>query len=98
VLFPTHLQVDLKLSPGAIGEIGVAANLVVFLSSVVWGWVADRYGRKVAQILPGLLAVPLAPLYLLTSNFTVIWWVFVIQGAFSSGGFASQAVPSAFAP
>jgi SHS family lactate transporter-like MFS transporter len=77
--------------PGAIGEIGVAANLIVFLSSAVWGWVADRYGRKVAQILPALLAIPLAPLYLLTSNFTLIWWAFVIQGAFGSGGFASQA-------
>jgi len=91
VLFPTHLQVDLKLSPGAIGEIGVAANLIVFLSSAGWGWVADRYGRKVAQILPALIAIPIAPLYLLTSNFTLIWWAFVLQGAFGSGGFASQA-------
>jgi SHS family lactate transporter-like MFS transporter len=91
VLFPTHLQVDLKLSPGAIGEIGVAANLIVFLSSIGWGWVADRYGRKAAQILPALIAIPIAPLYLLTSNFTLIWWAFVIQGAFGSGGFASQA-------
>jgi SHS family lactate transporter-like MFS transporter len=81
----------MKLSPGAIGEIGVAANLVVFLASAGWGWVADRYGRKVAQILPGLLAIPLAPLYLLSSNFTLIWWAFVLQGAFGSGGFASQA-------
>jgi MFS transporter, SHS family, lactate transporter len=91
VLFPTHLQVDLKLPPGAIGEIGVAANLIVFLSSVSWGWVADRYGRKAAQILPALIAIPIAPFYLLTSNFTLIWWAFVIQGAFGSGGFASQA-------
>jgi MFS transporter, SHS family, lactate transporter len=91
VLFPTHLQVDLKLSPGAIGEIGVAANLVVFLSSIGWGWAADRWGRKAAQILPALIAIPIAPLYLMTSNFTLIWWAFVIQGAFGSGGFASQA-------
>jgi SHS family lactate transporter-like MFS transporter len=91
VLFATHLQVDLKMSPGAIGEIGVAANLVVFLASCGWGWVADRYGRKVAQILPALIAIPIAPLYLLTNNFTLIWWAFVIQGAFGSGGFASQA-------
>ena len=37
VLFATHLQVDLKMSPGAIGEIGVAANLVVFLASIALG-------------------------------------------------------------
>ena len=91
VLFPTHLQVDLKLSPGAIGEIGVAANLVVFLASAGWGWVADKYGRRAAQILPALIAIPLAPLYLLTSNFTLIWWAFVLQGAFGAGGFANQA-------
>jgi len=91
VLFVTHLQVDLKLTPAEIGAIGVPANLVVFLASLSWGWVADRFGRKVAQILPGLIAIPLAPLYLLTGNFTLIWWAFVIQGAFGSGGFASQA-------
>jgi SHS family lactate transporter-like MFS transporter len=45
----------------------------------------------VAQILPALIAIPIAPLYLLTSNFTLIWWAFVIQGAFGSNGFASQA-------
>jgi MFS transporter, SHS family, lactate transporter len=91
VLFVTHLQVDLQLTPAQIGVIGVPANLVVFLASLGWGWVADRYGRKIAQILPALIAIPLAPLYLLTSNFTLIWWAFVIQGAFGSGGFASQA-------
>jgi MFS transporter, SHS family, lactate transporter len=91
VLFPTHLQVDLKLSPAAIGTIGVSANLVTFLASLAWGWVADRYGRKPAQILPALIAIPLAPLYLLSSNFTLIWWAFVLQGAFGAGGFANQA-------
>ena len=46
VLFATHLQVDLKMSPGAIGKIGVAANLVVFLASMGWGWVAMNGRRK----------------------------------------------------
>ena len=41
VLFATHLQVDLKMSPGAIGEVGVAANLVTFLASIGWGFVAE---------------------------------------------------------
>ncbi len=52
---------------------------------------ADRYGRKPAQILPTLIAIPLEPLYLLSGNFTLIWWALVIQGAFGSGGFAGQA-------
>lgn len=90
VLFATHLQVDLKLSPGAIGEVGVAANLVTFLSSLAWGWVADRYGRRVAMIIPAMIAIPLAPMYLLSSNFTLIWWGFVLQGAAGSGGMQGQ--------
>jgi MFS transporter, SHS family, lactate transporter len=86
VLFATHLQVDLKLSPGAIGEVGVAANLVTFLASVGWGFVADRYGRRAAMIIPALIAIPLAPVYLLSTDFTLIWWGFVLQGAAAAGG------------
>ncbi len=90
VLFATHLQVDLKLSPGAIGEVGVAANFVAFVASAAWGWVADKIGRKPAMILPALIAIPLAPLYLLTGNFTLIWWGFVLQGVAGSGGMYGQ--------
>ena len=47
VLFATHLQVDLKMSPGAIGEIGVAANLVVFLASLDGvGWRIRSAARR----------------------------------------------------
>jgi SHS family lactate transporter-like MFS transporter len=90
VLFATHLQVDLKMSPGAIGEVGVAANFVVFIASAAWGWVADKVGRRPAMIIPALIAIPLAPIYLLTGNLSMIWWGFVAQGAAGSGGFASQ--------
>jgi MFS transporter, SHS family, lactate transporter len=90
VLFATHLQVDLKMTPGAIGEVGVAANLVTFLSSVAWGWVADKYGRRASMIIPALIAIPLAPMYLLSSNFALIWWGFVLQGAAGSGGMQGQ--------
>ena len=90
VLFATHLQVDLKLSPSAIGQIGVAANLVTFLASVLWGWVADRFGRRAAMIIPALIAIPVAPLYLLSSNFALIWWGYVVQGAAGGGGMQGQ--------
>jgi len=90
VLFATHLQVDLHLSPAAIGEVGVAANLVTFLSSIAWGWVADKYGRRASMIIPALIAIPLAPMYLLTNDFSLIWWGFVLQGAAGSGGMQGQ--------
>ena len=90
VLFATHLQVDLKMTPGAIGEVGVAANLITFLSSIGWGWVADKYGRRAAMIIPALIAIPLAPMYLLSSDFSLIWWGFVLQGAAGSGGMQGQ--------
>ena len=90
VLFATHLQVDLHMSPGAIGEVGVAANLVTFLASVGWGFVADKYGRRAAMIIPALFAIPLAPLYLMSTSFALIWWGFVLQGAAASGGMQGQ--------
>jgi len=90
VLFATHLQVDLKLAPGAIGEVGVAANIVAFIASCAWGWVADALGRRWAMVIPALIAIPLAPIYLLTGNFTLIWWGFVLQGVAGSGGMYGQ--------
>jgi len=90
VLFATHLQVDLNLSPAAIGEVGVAANLVTFLASVVWGLVADKYGRRAAMIIPAMIAIPLAPVYLLSTDFTLIWWGFVLHGAAAAGGMQGQ--------
>ena len=90
VLFATHLQVDLHMSPGAIGEVGVAANLVTFLSSALWGWLADRIGRRASMIIPALIAIPLAPMYLLSHDFSLIWWGFVLQGAAGAGGMQGQ--------
>jgi SHS family lactate transporter-like MFS transporter len=78
------------MSPGAIGEVGVAANLVTFLASVGWGFVADRFGRRAAMIIPALIAIPLAPIYLLSNDFSLIWWGFVLQGAAGSGGMQGQ--------
>ena len=68
----------------------MAANLVAFLASSMWGWVSDKIGRRWAMILPALAAIPLAPLYLLSGNFSVIWWGFVLQGAAGSGGMYGQ--------
>src|SRR4029078_13668669 len=64
-LFATHLQKDLSLSPGLVATPIAIANLVVFLSSGVWGVVADRFGRRWSMILPALVAIAVTPCYLL---------------------------------
>jgi SHS family lactate transporter-like MFS transporter len=79
-LFATHLQKDLNLSPGLVATPIALANFVAFVAMGFWGWVADRLGRRWAMIIPGALAVVVAPLYLLTSDFTWIVIGFVLQG------------------
>ena len=57
-------------------------NLVGFVAMGFWGWVGDRLGRRWAMIIPAAIAVPLAPVYLLSTDFTWIAIGFVVQGAF----------------
>ena len=61
-------------------------SLVFFLSGSVWGWLADRFGRRWAIIMPALLTIPIAPLYLVTGDYAMIVVFFTLQGAFGAGG------------
>ena len=89
-LFPTYLQKDLGLSAGLVALPVFLQNLAFFLSGPLWGWVADRIGRRPAIIIPALVAIPLAPAYLLTSDYTMIVVFFALQGAFGAGGMHVQ--------
>jgi MFS family permease len=80
-MFATHLQKDLGLSPAMIATPIVFANLVVFLASMFWGWAGDRIGRRWAMIIPGLLGIPVAFCYMLSSDYWVIVIGYVVQGA-----------------
>jgi MFS transporter, SHS family, lactate transporter len=68
-------------------------NLGVFLAACGWGWWADRFGRRWAMIIPALIAVPLAPFYLLNTNLLWIVIGFVAQGFCAGGGMQGQMVP-----
>jgi SHS family lactate transporter-like MFS transporter len=89
-LFATHLQKDLGLSPALVATPIALGNVVVFVASGSWGWVADRIGRRWAMIIPALLAIPVAPLYLLTHNVLLIAIGFMLQGACGGGGMQGQ--------
>jgi SHS family lactate transporter-like MFS transporter len=81
-LFATHLQKDLNLSPGSVAAPIAIANIVVFLASAVWGMVADQFSRRWSMIAPALIAIVVAPVYLLSNDITWIVLGFVVQGAF----------------
>ncbi|HEX4616119.1 MAG TPA: MFS transporter, partial [Stellaceae bacterium] len=89
-LFATHLQLDLKLSPALVALPIALANTCFFLSSLFWGWLAERIGRRWAIMIPAALGVPTAFLYLLTQDYALIVVGFALQGMFACGGMHVQ--------
>jgi SHS family lactate transporter-like MFS transporter len=82
-LFATYLQRDLHLSAAYVATPLALANLVAFFASGFWGWVADIIGRRWAMIIPALLGILVAPIYLLTRDYAWIVFGFVLQGVFA---------------
>jgi MFS transporter, SHS family, lactate transporter len=68
------------------------ANILSFLGMSWWGWTADKIGRRWAMIIPAAIAVPIAPIYLFTSDPFWITIGFGLQGAF--GGALYSQLPS----
>jgi SHS family lactate transporter-like MFS transporter len=89
-LFATHLQLDLKLSPALVALPIALANTLFFFSSIFWGWVGERLGRRWAIIIPAALGLPTAFLYLMTQDYTLIVIGFALQGMFACGGMHVQ--------
>jgi MFS transporter, SHS family, lactate transporter len=83
-LFPTHLQKDLHFSPGAVALPVALANAMTFVSSCIWGYVADRIGRRWSMIIPALIGIVITPFYLgfVTTSYAVLVTAFTIQGFF----------------
>ena len=84
-LFPSYLQKDLQLSAGLVALPVMLQSAVFFVSSLGWGVISDRLGRRWAVIIPAALSIPCAPFYLLTENYTMIVVFFALQGAFAIG-------------
>ena len=89
-MFPSYLQKDLGLPTAMVALPIMLQSLMFFLSAVLWGFVADRYGRRRTLIITALMTIPIAPLYLLTTNYTMIVIFFTLQGWFGGGGMHTQ--------
>jgi MFS transporter, SHS family, lactate transporter len=81
-MFATHLQKDLHLSAAMVAMPIAMANLVAFLASGFWGYVADVFGRRWAMIIPAAIGALVTPLYLFPTSYAVVSGAFILQGAF----------------
>ncbi len=80
-LFSTYLQKELHWTAAQAANPVFWANIAVVPGSLLWGAVADRWGRRSAIIVPALLALLVTPLYLMTHNPLMIMLGFILQGA-----------------
>jgi MFS transporter, SHS family, lactate transporter len=84
-LFPTYLQTLQKEGIVTAWQSWAAlffANIVVVAGSGLWGVYADRWGRRWGIIIPALIAMFLAPIYLMTKDPMWIVLGFIAQGVF----------------
>lgn len=81
-LYPTRLQQDLHFDPAQVAVPIALANLVGFVVSPLWGRLSDTFGRRWAAILPGMITIVVAPIYLLSNDSSFVIWGFALQGAF----------------
>ena len=85
-VYPTFLAVQMKLSPPAIGLIGVLYGFGSIAGGIVFGTLSERWGRKKAIVTAALLAIPVIPLYAFGhSAFSLgvgaVLMQFMVQGA-----------------
>jgi SHS family lactate transporter-like MFS transporter len=81
-MFATHLQKDLHLSAAMVAMPIAMANLIAFLASGFWGYVADVLGRRWAMIIPAAIGALVTPFYLMFDSYAVVAGAFILQGAF----------------
>jgi SHS family lactate transporter-like MFS transporter len=89
-MFPSYLQKDLGLPTAMVALPVMLSSLMFFLSAILWGWCADRFGRRPTLMITALMTIPIAPLYLLTTDYTMIVVFFTLQGWFGGGGMHTQ--------
>jgi SHS family lactate transporter-like MFS transporter len=82
-LFATYMTRELHLTASQVGWPLAFSNGLTFIASFVWGSLTDSIGRRWAMIIPAVIGAAIAPIYLLTTDYTMIVVAFSIQGAFA---------------
>lgn len=81
-LFAAYLQRNLHFTTAQVAFPIAAGQLVTFITAGFWGALSDRIGRRWCGIIPALVSIPVAALYLTTTDPRIITIGFILQGAF----------------
>ena len=76
-LYPTFLQKQHGLEPGAVGTIAIIYNIGAILGCFLFGTLSQRFGRRRTMIASALLAIPTIWMWAYSSNLAVL-----VAGAF----------------
>ena len=82
-LFATYMTRELHLTASQVGWPLAFSNGLTFIASFFWGSLTDVIGRRWAMIIPAAIGAAIAPVYLLTTDYTTIVLAFSLQGAFA---------------
>jgi SHS family lactate transporter-like MFS transporter len=83
-LFATWLQQELNAPAALIATAVLLSNVGMFTAGGLWGWLADRIGRRGTIVIQAALTCAIAPAYLLTTDLNWIVIGFVLQGTCGS--------------
>jgi SHS family lactate transporter-like MFS transporter len=67
-LYPTFLKVQHGFSAGLVTTLTIALNVGAVLGGLIFGALSEKIGRRSAIVLAALLALPIIPLWSLTST------------------------------
>jgi SHS family lactate transporter-like MFS transporter len=85
-VYPTFLQVQHQFSPHMVGIIAVIYNIGAICGGIFFGTLSETYGRRRCIIIASALALPVIPLWALSSGPVMLavgafLMQFMVQGA-----------------